>query len=82
MLKIKLFAVIAFLILTAIVLSSSRPFTASANGDVLQEIAKYKTWHRINKEPITVDSTLVIDKKTFIIDGQEVTPFTLDGGGG
>lgn len=82
MLKIKLFAVFAFLILTAIVLSSSRPFAVSANGDVLREIAEYKTWHRINKEPITADSILASDGKTLIIEGQKVANFTLDGGGG
>ena len=80
MLKIKLFAIAAFLILTAIVLSSSRQFTASANEDVLQEIAKYKTWQRINKEPIKVVSGVQIDgksgdEKVFIIDGKEVTNF-------
>ena len=54
MLKIKLFAVAAFLLTTAIVLSNSRQFAASANEDVFREIASYKTWQRINKEPIKV----------------------------
>ncbi len=61
MLKIKLFAVAAFIILTAIVLSSSRQFAASANEDIFREIATYKTWQRINKEPIKVESAFQID---------------------
>jgi hypothetical protein len=52
MLKIKLFAVAAFIVLTAVALSGSNRFAASANGDVFREIANYKTWQRINKEPI------------------------------
>ena len=58
MLKIKLLTVAGFLILTAIVLSNSRQFTAAANADVLPEIVKYKTWQRINKEPIKVRFTV------------------------
>ena len=61
MLKIKLFAVAAFILLTAIVLSSSNRFAASANEDVFREIANYKTWQRINKEPIKVESGFQID---------------------
>ena len=61
MLKIKLFAVAAFIALTAIVLSSSNRFAASANEDVFREIANYKTWQRINKEPIKVESTFQFD---------------------
>ncbi len=41
MLKIKLCAVAVFLIVTAIVLSSSRQFAVSANADILQEIAEW-----------------------------------------
>lgn len=61
MLKIKLFAVAAFVVLTAIVLSSSNRFAASANEDVFREIANYKTWQRINKKPIKVESEFQID---------------------
>ena len=86
MLKIKLCAVAVFLLATAIVLSNSRQFTATANADVLAEIANYKTWQRINKEPIKVGGFQIDGaagtENVFIVDGQEVTNFrtgTLNG---
>ena len=54
MLKIKFIAIIGIFVLVGIVLSHSRSFSTLANGDVLQEIAKYKTWNKITKEPIVV----------------------------
>lgn len=70
MLKIKLFAVACVLSLTAIVLSISPVFVSKADGDrILQEIAVYKSWQRITKEPIKVDGN------TFIVDGQEITNY-------
>jgi len=84
--KIKLFAVAGILSLVVIVLGNSPVFVTKAEGDVvLQQIAGYKTWQRINKEPIKVG--FQIDGaggsvNTFIIDGQEVTNFrtgVLDG---
>lgn len=76
MVKIKLGAIVVFLITAAIVLSNSRQFTATASGDVLAEIAKYKTWQRINKEPIKVGDNsfnllLKGNENTFIVDGQD-----------
>lgn len=76
MVKIKLIAIAVFLTLTAIALSNSRNFVTFANGDVLQEIAQYKTWQRLNKNPIKVMSRFQTDDKStaensFIIDGQE-----------
>jgi hypothetical protein len=52
MLKIKLAAVAVILMIAAVALNNSRYFAASANENVLPEVAKYKTWQRINKEPI------------------------------
>ena len=81
MLKIKLFAVAVFFSVTAIVLSYSPFFVSKAESDaILQQIAGYKTWKRINKEPIKVGGGFQIDgdagsEKTFMIDGQEVTNF-------
>jgi len=80
MLKIKLCAVVVFLLTTAILLSNSRQFTAAANGDALAEIANYKTWQRINEKPIKVGGGfqfdgLAGDESVFIVDGQEVTNF-------
>jgi hypothetical protein len=75
MLKIKLFAVAVVLSLTAIVLSYSPVFVSKAENDtILRQIAGYKTWQRINKEPIKVGNT-------FMIDGQEVVVRTGDVGG-
>ena len=80
MLKIKIIAIVGVLFLVGIVLSSSKRFESSAKGDVLEEIATYKTWTRINKEPIKVANPIQIDgesdkENVFIIDGQEVTNF-------
>jgi hypothetical protein len=62
MLKIKLFAVAVVVMIAASALSNSRYFAASANEDVLlQEIANYKTWHRMTNEPIKVASGFQID---------------------
>lgn len=51
--KIKIAAVAFILGLVGIVLNSSHHFSVSAN-DVSGEIANYKTWSRITKEPITL----------------------------
>lgn len=69
MLKIKVFAIAGVLGLVAFVLNNSPVFVSKAESDsILQQIAGYKTWQRINKEPIKVG-----DVNTFIVDGQEVT---------
>lgn len=80
MLKIKVFAIGIVLSLVAIVLSNSPVFTSKAESDtVLQQIAAYKTWQRINKEPIKVGGFQIDgasgSEQTFMIDGQEVTNF-------
>ena len=55
MLKLKLFAVAGALVFVGIVLSVSPKFATSAKTDVAQEIAGYKNWTRITKEPIRVE---------------------------
>lgn len=55
MLKIKIFAIAAVLFLTGIVLKSSRQFSSHAQSDeVSNEIAEYKSWSKITKEPFKV----------------------------
>lgn len=85
MLRIKIFVIVSILFLVGIVLNSSDGFESSAKGDVFEEIASYKTWTKITKEPIK--TAFQIDgasgsENVFIIDGQEVTNFrtgTLNG---
>lgn len=59
MIKIKISAIATVFLLIGIVLSGSHQFSTSAEGDVLNEIAGYKNWTRITKEPIKVE--FVID---------------------
>ncbi len=55
MLKVKLIAILSILGLVGIVLNSSHQFSSKAQtDDVLTEIADYKTWTKITKEPIVV----------------------------
>ncbi|MEO6590093.1 MAG: hypothetical protein ABIP06_12395 [Pyrinomonadaceae bacterium] len=61
MMKIKIIAIAFILSLVGIVFSGSHHFSVSAN-DVSDEIANYKTWSRITKEPIT----LKIDESSFV----------------
>lgn len=86
MIKIKLFAALSLLSFAAIIFSVSPVFVSKAENDsILQEIAQYKNWQRISKEPIK--SVFQIDgnsgdENIFIVDGQEVTNFrtgTLNG---
>lgn len=71
-------AIVGVLSFVAFVFHNSHSFSTSAKGDVFEEIAKYKTWTRINKEPIKVANQIQIDgasrsENTFIVDGQEIT---------
>ena len=61
MLKIKFIAIVGIFVLVGIVLSGSRSFSTSAKEDVSEEIAKYKTWNKINKEPIRVEIEFSLD---------------------
>lgn len=61
MLKIKIVSIIGILSLVGIVFHNSHSFTSSAKGDVFEEIAKYKTWTRINEKPVKVFSGFQID---------------------
>ncbi len=80
MLKIKIISILSILILVGTVLSISHSYSTSAKGDVVQEIANYKTWSKITKEPIKIVTQLQVDgesgrEKVFIVDGQEITNF-------
>ncbi|MGI9055458.1 MAG: hypothetical protein ACR2F2_06615 [Pyrinomonadaceae bacterium] len=61
MIKIKIFAVAFILSLVGIIFYGSHHFSVSAN-DISNEIANYKTWSKITKEPIT----LKIDESSFV----------------
>jgi len=62
MLKIKFFAVVLVLSLAAIVSNLSPIFVSKAESDVImQQIAGYKTWQRINKEPIKVAESIIVE---------------------
>lgn len=74
MLKIKIITVLSILFIVGLVMSNSRSVLTSANGDVFQEIAKYKTWSRINKEPIKVGLNMTLSSNSFTVDA-------LSGGG-
>ena len=58
MLKIKLLVVGLAFALFAIALFHSAPRPAAAETDVVGEIANYKSWTRMNREPITVQLDL------------------------
>ncbi len=84
MLKLKISTVAVFLVLSFIAISNSNSFSSAAKGDILVEIANYKTWSKINEEPIKVNLQMLrknSDEKAFVIDGQEVTSFDLGGFG-
>lgn len=54
MLKLKVLAIIFVLSLAGIVLIGSRHFLSFAASDPVNEIANYKNWTRITKEPIAI----------------------------
>ena len=55
MLKVKLIVVGAAFALFAFALFHSAPRPAAAATDVVAEIAQYKTWSRLNREPVRVE---------------------------
>jgi hypothetical protein len=55
--RIKLLTIFSVLVLVGIITDNSRQFTSAAKDDeVLSEIAKYKTWTKVSKEPIKVET--------------------------
>ena len=70
MIKIKIIAAVFLLSLVGIVLNGSSDFAVSAN-DVADEIANYKNWTPITKEPFKVPTQV----KIFLVDGQELSNF-------
>jgi hypothetical protein len=54
--RIKLITIFSVLMSVGIIASNSRQFSSAAKDDeVLSEIAKYKTWTKVSKEPIKVE---------------------------
>lgn len=58
MIKIKLGAIVFIFGLVGIILNSSHRFSSHAESDAADEIANYKSWSRITKEPIPVKFTI------------------------
>lgn len=55
--RIKLITIFSVLVLVGIIASNSWQFSSLAKDDeILSEIAKYKSWAKISKEPIKVES--------------------------
>ena len=54
MIKIKVILILSLLMLFAFFSANVGLFSTSAKTDVLEEIAKYKTWSKITKEPVVV----------------------------
>lgn len=64
MIKLKILAIASVLMIAGIVSSGSRSFSTLAKSDVLQEIAGYKSWSKITKEPIKVSTEFTIDGRS------------------
>lgn len=58
MFKTKIIAVLSILFAAGIVLNNSHTFSISARSDIFEEIAQYKTWSKLNREPIRVELNL------------------------
>ncbi len=53
MLKIKLFVIVVVMSLVGIISSTSYQFSSKAESDtILGEIAAYRTWAKVTKEPL------------------------------
>ena len=69
----------------ALVAGTSPVFVSRAEGDpILSEIARYKTWDRVNTTPIAVPlQQSEADNKSAFIVGEELTTWSVsDLGGG
>ena len=53
--RIKLIALLTVLGVVGIVLFNSNQVSQAKNDDVLEQIAKYKTWTKVSKDPIKVE---------------------------
>lgn len=57
--RIKLITILIFIGLVGTVLLSSQQFASKAKGDsVLEQIASYRNWTKVSKEPIKVNVTI------------------------
>lgn len=84
-LKTKIFAVSGILCFVALVAGTSPVFVSRAEGDpILSEIARYKTWDRVNTAPIAVPlQQSATGNRSVFIDGEELTIWSVsDLGGG
>jgi hypothetical protein len=55
--RIKLIVIFSVLILVGIIANNSRQFSSAAKDDeILSEIVKYKSWTKVSKEPIKVET--------------------------
>jgi hypothetical protein len=69
--RIKLITIAGVLMLVGIITSNSQQFSSKAKDDeILSEIAKYKTWTKVLKEPIKAESMNVLkaNSSQFSID--------------
>lgn len=83
--KTKIFAVSGVLCFVALVAGTSPAVISRAEGDpILSEIARYKTWDRVNTTPIAVPlQQSEADNKSAFIVGEELTTWSVsDLGGG
>lgn len=58
---IKLIALLTVLGVVGIVLFNSNQVSQAKNDDILEQIAKYKAWTKVSKDPIKVDVTIDAD---------------------
>jgi hypothetical protein len=57
--RIKLAVLLSLFGLVGIYVSHSHQFSSKAENDqILEEIAKYKSWTKVSKEPIKVEFTI------------------------
>ncbi|MBX7174972.1 MAG: hypothetical protein K1X72_28605 [Pyrinomonadaceae bacterium] len=53
--RIKLIALLTVLGVVGVVLFNANQVSQAKNDDVLEQIAKYKTWTKVSKDPIKVE---------------------------
>ena len=53
--RIKLIALLTVLGVVGVVLLNANQVSQAKNDDVLEQIAKYKTWTKVSKDPIKVE---------------------------
>jgi len=56
----------------------SAPTSKAGSDVILSEIAKYKTWKKVNEKPVQAPSTTATENR----DSNTIPAFTLEGEGG